>query len=152
VSESVTVRFIPQAWVSDWAVEVDPAGPTTFQVPAADAKDPQGSWLVDRADASDVLQQHPNAPSWVRAWSGPFEVEIEHEHPIGARPDRHARAGTVVLTRDDIDDLAAGHSINVPAGPRDQEIVLHAEDFDGAIAALRAGMTVDAGGYRFQGE
>lgn len=152
MNATVTVRFIPQAWINDWAVAVDPAGPSTFQVPAADAKDSDGNWLADRAAASDVLQQHPNAPSWVRAWSGPFEIEIEHDRSTGATPDRQADAVTVVLTRDDVDDLAAGHSINVSTGPGDREIELDAEDFDGAIAALRAGKPVEAGGYRLQAE
>jgi hypothetical protein len=31
-TDTVTVRFIPQAWVNDCAIQVDPAGPTTFTV------------------------------------------------------------------------------------------------------------------------
>jgi hypothetical protein len=77
--ETVTVRFIAQAWVRNNAIEVDAAGPTTFEVPVADAQDTDGYWLPDHDYTSDVLREHHNAPEWIRNWSGPFEVEIEHE-------------------------------------------------------------------------
>jgi hypothetical protein len=78
-TDTVTVRFIPQAWVNDCAIQVDPAGPTTFTVPAGDAQNVDGDWLADHSDASDRLQTHENAPRWIRKWSGPFEIEIEHQ-------------------------------------------------------------------------
>ena len=73
-TDTVTVRFIPQAWVNDCAIQVDPAGPTTFTVPAGDAHNVDGDWLADHSDASDRLQTHENAPRWIRKWSGPFEI------------------------------------------------------------------------------
>jgi len=77
VSATVTVRFIPQAWVKNHALDADPAGPTTFAVPVLDAQDPEGNWLPGHDDASDVLREHDNAPAWIRNWSGPFDVEID---------------------------------------------------------------------------
>jgi hypothetical protein len=77
-SDPVTVRFRPQAWVRDHAVEVDPHGPVTFTVPAADARNGSDVWLEDCSYDSDRLREHPNAPAWIRDWQGPFEVEIEH--------------------------------------------------------------------------
>ena len=78
-TDTVTVRFIPQAWVNDYAIEVDPAGPTTFTVAAGDAQNANRDWLEDHSYASDPLQTHENAPRWIRQWSGPFEIEIEHQ-------------------------------------------------------------------------
>jgi hypothetical protein len=78
MSATVTVHFVPQAWVRHHAIEVDPEGATTFEVPMTDAKDGVGNWLPDRDDASDLLRQHENAPEWIRNWSGPFDIEIEH--------------------------------------------------------------------------
>lgn len=64
------VRFRPQAWVNDHAIEVDPEGDDT--------------WLVDESEVAgakhpgdlDDLKGHPNAPEWVRAWPGPFDLAI----------------------------------------------------------------------------
>lgn len=86
----VTIRFTPQAWIRDQAIEVDAQGPHTFQVPAGDARDHAGDWLPGHSDASDALRDHANAPAWIRAWSGPFEIDIEHApagdpQPSGAR-------------------------------------------------------------------
>ena len=78
MSDTVTVRFLPQAWVNDYAITVDPVGPATFTVPAGDARDADGDWLEDHSDASDRLRTHEHAPEWIRDWSGPFDVEIEH--------------------------------------------------------------------------
>jgi hypothetical protein len=75
----VRVRFTPQAWINDNTVEVDPQGPLTFEVPVADATDAAGNWLPDNDYASDQLREHPNAPDWIRRWSGPFEIAIEHD-------------------------------------------------------------------------
>jgi DNA-binding HxlR family transcriptional regulator len=77
--ETVTVRFIAQAWVKNNAIAVDAAGPTTFEVPAAAAQDAGGNWLPDHDHSSDVLREHDNAPEWIRNWSGPYDLEIEHE-------------------------------------------------------------------------
>ena len=76
---TVTVRFIPQAWVKAHAIDVDPAGPSTFTVGAGDAQNADGDWLEDRSYASDRLRTHANAPRWIREWSGPFEIEIQHQ-------------------------------------------------------------------------
>lgn len=65
--------FHPQAWINDYAVEVDAEGETEWEcgdVPA-DMRD-------DDYD-SDDLRFHENAPQWVKDWSGPFYVEIVRE-------------------------------------------------------------------------
>lgn len=65
------VRFIPEAWVHDCAVELDPPGPTTFDVPADEIRgDGPADW--------DYLKDHPNAPDWVRNWAGPYTCRVEN--------------------------------------------------------------------------
>lgn len=63
------VRFVPQAWVQDLAVEVDPEGPDEFDVESSELRS-----LKPDTFESDDLRTHPNAPSWVRAWRGPFYI------------------------------------------------------------------------------
>ena len=63
-------RFIPQAWIHGLAVEVDACGPVIFEVERNKAPEP---FSYD----SDDLARDPNAPAWVRDWTGPFEVECE---------------------------------------------------------------------------
>lgn len=72
----VTVRFTPQAWIRDYAIECDPAGPQEFAIPLKDAHDDKGQRLPDRSYESDALKDHRNAPKWIRKWSGPFDIEI----------------------------------------------------------------------------
>ena len=66
-----TVVFHPQAWVNDYAVSVDPEGETRFGV-----EDSAVVGLESDSDRSDRLQRHPNAPEWIKAWDGPFWIEI----------------------------------------------------------------------------
>lgn len=90
-------HFQPQAWVSDWAVDVDDEGPDTWNcteflsnldtfgenedygfeiaVELAEATQGGGSWL----DKDDILKRDPKAPEWVREWSGPFTITVELE-------------------------------------------------------------------------
>lgn len=79
MSATVTIRFSPQAWIRDQAIEVDPDGPTTFAVPVGDAQDAEGDWLPDCSDESDDLRTHANSPDWIRNWRGPFSIAIERD-------------------------------------------------------------------------
>ena len=65
--------FHPQAWLNDYAIEVDALGPTTWEV--GDVPDD----MEDDSYPSDDLRFHANAPAWVQDWSGPFWVEIIRE-------------------------------------------------------------------------
>ena len=62
--------FHPQAWLNDWATDVDPEGPTDYEVGGVPGD------MEDNSYASDRLRDHDNAPDWVKEWSGPFWVEI----------------------------------------------------------------------------
>ena len=69
-----TARFIPQMWVNDYAVDVDPLSETDWEITeqsAAEALDRERRGL-DR----DYLRDDPAAPEWVREWPGPFVVEL----------------------------------------------------------------------------
>lgn len=64
------VRFHPQAWVNDYAIEVDPQGKAEWEVGDV----PDG--IADDTYESDEFRSHDNAPQWARDWTGPFYVEI----------------------------------------------------------------------------
>jgi hypothetical protein len=66
------MTFTPQAWVNDYAVEVDAQGPTSWS-----ADIPEG--IHDNSDEADELGRAPEAPEWIRNWHGPSEVQIEYE-------------------------------------------------------------------------
>lgn len=71
------LRFHPQAWVNAYAIAVDPEGETEWDV----GKVPVD--LKSNSDESDSLRDHPNTPAWVRAWRGPFFIEILGEDEPG---------------------------------------------------------------------
>lgn len=66
------VSFHPQAWCNDYAIDVDPGGPTEFEVPDAEVVG-----LQDDSYESDELREHEKAPQWMAEWSGPFYISIE---------------------------------------------------------------------------
>jgi hypothetical protein len=70
--------FHPQAWINDYAYAVDPEGDTRFDV--TDTVIELGKELAleieDDRQESDNLRFSPNAPEWIRNWSGPFYVEV----------------------------------------------------------------------------
>lgn len=88
-------RFNPQAWVNDYAIDVDPQGPTTWDATDAvasmpaeyrdqlvseiEADDPFG-W-GEALDSWDWLHDDPNAPQWVRDWNGPFSIWVSVPEP-----------------------------------------------------------------------
>ncbi len=87
--QQFVATFVPQAWVNDYAIDVDPEGPTEWDATVAfqqlpwqyrerleAAMNARGSAL----DADDRLQTDPRAPEWVRAWSGPFSLYVRMEY------------------------------------------------------------------------
>lgn len=71
--------FHPQAWINDYAVDVDPEGTTEWDVTDVIETDFKG--VPPEADdyPSDTLRYHPNAPEWVREWSDPFYVSVRND-------------------------------------------------------------------------
>lgn len=78
-TKRIIAKFYPQAWQNDYAISVDPEGPTEWDVTyeiLLVRKDRALAIQDDRAD-SDALRFTPNAPQWVKDWSGPFFIEVE---------------------------------------------------------------------------
>lgn len=75
----IIAAFHPQAWLNDYAVEVDPEGPVAFDVTAAILAMPRDRALAleDDDDGTDNLRALPSAPVWIQEWGGPFWVEVE---------------------------------------------------------------------------
>lgn len=86
-------EFAPQAWQNDYAIPVDPEGDTKWDAtsfvegmlrgdePGLD-KEQARDWLqrtLQSGDIDDILAQDPQAPAWVRDWSGPFDTYLEIE-------------------------------------------------------------------------
>jgi hypothetical protein len=76
--------FHPQAWVNDYAVEVDPEGETQWEVTEGEIEAVCKEYDVDRQRAmesdqyeSDQFRFSQNAPQWVRDWPGPFYISFD---------------------------------------------------------------------------
>jgi hypothetical protein len=65
--------FRPQAWIRDYAHDVDPEGETEWVINGSDLE-------PDQSDL-DYLQTSRNAPTWVKDWAGPFEITLEITPP-----------------------------------------------------------------------
>jgi hypothetical protein len=85
-------RFQPQAWIRDYAVDIDPEGETQWDVTPEHLARLVGVAMRHRfyplsfedalreatetsTDLSDELREDPAAPAWVRAHRGPFYCE-----------------------------------------------------------------------------
>lgn len=77
--------FYPQAWINDYAVDVDPEGEQEWE-PAdqeacaaivAEERAAGNSWKMSVLDRDDVLQEDANAPEWVKRWRGPFSIMVD---------------------------------------------------------------------------
>lgn len=81
----LALRFHPQAWQNDYAIEVDPEGKTDFQVPLYDVDlGGNGALPDDDQYESDELRHHALAPKWIQDWSGPFYIEITNRDELEA--------------------------------------------------------------------
>lgn len=80
-------RFTPEAWLNNYAVMVDAEGEqewdATADVLAAGedywariAASTRDDFTVGLLDNDDVLKDTDAAPAWVRAWQGPFTIEV----------------------------------------------------------------------------
>jgi hypothetical protein len=84
-------RFTPEAWIRDQATEVDAAGPqewdcTTLALAHLDylatvaarrhESLDDGEGVLDN---DDVFKDDPDAPEWVRSWTGPFAIHVRTE-------------------------------------------------------------------------
>ncbi len=73
------VRFTPQAWMNDHAVEVDAEGPVEWDASPVGIDALQSSGNPDLSDAlayEPWFTDDPATPAWIRAWTGPFHIEV----------------------------------------------------------------------------
>lgn len=75
--DKAIARFIPQAWINDWAVECDAEGHSTFDVSFEIIFWGATRDNLKNGDWRDRLQDAHLAPEWVRAWKGPFDIRIK---------------------------------------------------------------------------
>ena len=80
--------FHPQAWQNDYAIDVDPQGPTRWQITTdhllsiidrhhRDVPDALKETITADTYCSDALRYDAAAPAWVHEWSGPFYISVE---------------------------------------------------------------------------
>lgn len=76
-----TATFTPQAWQNDYAIEVDPEGPTTWDVtPEVEAILAKGKPVPDPDTyESDDLRYAAAAPQWTADWTGPFYITVTED-------------------------------------------------------------------------
>lgn len=75
-----TAKFTPEAWVNNYAISVDPQGPTQWDCTAdvnALPHDIRYRVLAHGGHERDQLARMSGAPLWVQNWSGPFEIDLE---------------------------------------------------------------------------
>ncbi|MGK3995003.1 hypothetical protein [Sorangium sp. So ce1024] len=77
--KKVIARFQPQAWINNYAVDVDPEGAVEFDVTADIERMGRDEALAlkDNSDDSDMLAKSASAPEWIRSWTGPFYVNVQ---------------------------------------------------------------------------
>lgn len=68
------VRFEPQAWVNDYAIEVDAQGETDWFVSVDTAADIVA--VLERGRDLDFVKSDPYTPAWIREFQGPFEISV----------------------------------------------------------------------------
>lgn len=79
-----TADFLPQVWYNNCALAVDPEGETVWDctqyVKSMFDDDTIDKMLAGMVPMSnDMLRDDPNAPKWVRYWTGPYEITL-HEN------------------------------------------------------------------------
>ena len=79
----IIAKFHPQAWVNDYAIDVDPEGDTEWDAsPEILAMAPaERIELDDDSYETDALRYGVNAPKWVADWSGPFYITVVDDIP-----------------------------------------------------------------------
>lgn len=80
----MTTRYIatfhPQAWVNNYAMDVDPQGETTADITehmlTLNERDRELAMVPDREE-SDWLRWVTGVPAWWDDWSGPFYISVD---------------------------------------------------------------------------
>ncbi|MBI6883052.1 hypothetical protein [Pseudomonas putida] len=71
--------FFPQAWQSNYAVDVDPEGDCSFDItPEVESMGKDNALSIkDNSNSSDVFIYAAHAPKWIKDWNGPFYIRVE---------------------------------------------------------------------------
>ena len=67
-SAKILASFHPQAWLNGCAIGVDAGGQCSWSIDLSD--------LDAEEDSNDYLVGTSEAPSWIKSWSGPFEITL----------------------------------------------------------------------------
>ena len=82
------VHFQPQAWVNDYATDVDDQGNDVWDVTDETAKLIRKAFEDYSGGDLDFVVGDDNTPQWVRDWSGPFCITVvEDEETDDERGD-----------------------------------------------------------------
>lgn len=76
---TITLTFHPQAWVNDYAMDVDPQGETSWNPSPVHVEKMRrlGPAAFEASTyESDEWRHDEAAPEWVRDWTGPFWVDV----------------------------------------------------------------------------
>ena len=68
-SAKILASFHPQAWLNGCAIGVDAGGQCSWSIDLSD--------LDAEEDSNDYLVGTSEAPSWIKSWSGPFEITLD---------------------------------------------------------------------------
>ena len=96
---------VPQAWVNDVAIAIDPQGPTTYDVTREILAMGEEAALAlrDDTDPTDKLRDAETCPKWIKDWTGPFIIHVEQaiaDYFAGSNDTATAPAGgDVVILR-----------------------------------------------------
>lgn len=104
------VKFIPEVWNGDHAVQVEPEGEDEWMLVDLTLEDItyiydlfrderySNVWQV--LDVDDRFKGGPGTPDWVDAWTGPFQIWIEKVERVepDATPEEIAAAIATIKT------------------------------------------------------
>ena len=74
----ITIRFVPQIWIRDYATSIDVDFPCEAQIDAVHI-----SGIEPYTYEADNLRYLDEAPTEWREWSGPFEIEWDDDGERG---------------------------------------------------------------------
>lgn len=74
----IFATFNAQAWLNDYAIDIDPQGDTVWDVTDEILAMPEHERVALRDDQynTDDLRFSENAPQWVQDWGGPFYISV----------------------------------------------------------------------------
>ncbi|PJG47228.1 hypothetical protein CAF53_02460 [Sphingobium sp. LB126] len=77
-ARTVTLEFLPQSWVNDYAVALDIDHPNRWTIPLSlllERFPTEQDWR-DHDEDRDQMRYEGASPTWIRDWSGPFEIDV----------------------------------------------------------------------------